>query len=493
MNSPTVFEELEAVADPIPAWADVEPTSSESDPIPRARRRELSRKRDALFRRALAIADMGAVAGAVLCMALIGGGGALAPSAVAIPLVFVAVVKAMGLYDRDEHLLHKSTLDEVPALFGIATLAVLLLWLADGSFAEGELGRSQVLFGWLTLFLLLVCLRSLGRAAASRLSPVERCLLVGDSATAGYLREKLKISPAIKAELVGAVAPVAGFRGGTPGPPSELGKIVDAHQIERVILATGPTGRDDLLYTVRELKGYGVKVSVLPEASRVAGSSVEVDRLHGVTLLGMRRFEFTRSSRLIKRSFDIVGSGLGLALLSPLLAVLAVAIRIDSPGPILFRQRRVGRHGAEFSMLKFRSMVNEAEQLKAELEHLNQAATGLFKIPLDPRLTKVGRVIRRWQLDELPQLINVLRGQMSLVGPRPLIPSEDRKIEGWYRRRLDVPPGITGHWQILGSSARIPIDEMVKLDYLYVANWSLWGDITLLLRTVPFLIRRRGI
>jgi lipopolysaccharide/colanic/teichoic acid biosynthesis glycosyltransferase len=180
-------------------------------------------------------------------------------------------------------------------------------------------------------------------------------------------------------------------------------------------------------------------------------------------------------------------------ILSPILLAVAIAIKVDSPGRVLFRQRRVGRHGEEFQMLKFRSMVNEAEQMKEELVHLNSAAAGLFKIPSDPRLTRVGSVIRKWQIDEMPQLLNVLKGEMSLVGPRPLIPSEDRQIEGWYRRRLDVPPGITGHWQILGSSARISLDEMVKLDYLYVANWSWWSDVKLLLRTIPFVMGRRGV
>jgi lipopolysaccharide/colanic/teichoic acid biosynthesis glycosyltransferase len=138
-------------------------------------------------------------------------------------------------------------------------------------------------------------------------------------------------------------------------------------------------------------------------------------------------------------------------------------------------------------------MVTTAEQSKAELQALNQGAQGLFKIPDDPRVTRVGRIIRRWQIDELPQLWNVVRGQMSLVGPRPLIPEEDAQIEGWYRRRLDMLPGMTGHWQVLGSSTRMSLAEMVKLDYLYVANWSLWTDILLLLRTVPFLIARKGV
>lgn len=454
--------------------------------------REVSRKRDALFRRSLALADMAAVALAVLGAATVGTD-RLSPVALLVPLVFIIVVKAMGLYDRDEHLLHKTTLDEFPALFGIATLAGLLLWLASDAFVYGDFGRPEILVAWLTLAVGLAVLRAVARGIAGKLAPPERCLLVGEPETADFVREKLALSPAVKAELVGVIDMVESFGEGPPVPPPGLGEMVDAHRIERVILASGNRSRDEFLYMIRELKTYGVKVSVLPEASRVAGSSVELDHLHGITLLGMRRFEFTRSSRLVKRSFDLAGALVGLLLLSPALAVIAISIRVDSPGPVLFRQRRVGRHGEEFSMLKFRSMINEAEQLKAELAHLNQAATGLFKIPSDPRLTRVGRYIRRWQLDETPQLFNVLRGEMSLVGPRPLIPSEDRQIESWYRRRLDVPPGITGHWQILGSSGRIPIAEMVKLDYLYVANWSLWGDIRLLLRTVPFILGRRGV
>jgi exopolysaccharide biosynthesis polyprenyl glycosylphosphotransferase len=246
-----------------------------------------------------------------------------------------------------------------------------------------------------------------------------------------------------------------------------------------------------LLYTIRELKSYGVKVSVLPDTSRVAGSSVELDHLHGITLLGMRRFEITRSSRFIKRGFDLVVSALALAALAPVLVAIAVALKVDSPGPVLFRQRRIGRNGEEFEMLKFRSMVDGADHLKEELRSFNEGAAGLFKISRDPRITTVGRILRRWSLDELPQLFNVLRGEMALVGPRPLVPEEDQQVEGWYRRRLDVAPGMTGHWQVLGAS-RIPLDEMVKLDYLYVANWSVWNDIRLLLRTMPVVFGRRG-
>jgi exopolysaccharide biosynthesis polyprenyl glycosylphosphotransferase len=458
-----------------------------------ADRREVARRRDALFRRSLVVADVISLTLAVTAAVWLSPNDGLSASALVVPLVFVALVKAMGLYDRDEHLLHKSTLDEIPALFSIASFTALLLWLANDLFIQGELGRGQVLFVWLALLLFCVCLRALARTAATALAPVERCLLVGDERAASYIREKLALTTAVKAELVGVLPPTERGPAGELLPPPDLSVAVDDLAIERVILASNSNSREEVLYTIRTLKTSGVKVSVLPEMSRVAGSSVELDHLHGITLLGMRRFEFTRSSRFVKRSFDIAGSLAGLVALSPLLALVAIAIRVDSPGPVLFKQRRVGRHGEDFEMLKFRSMVTEADHMKAELQHLNSAAAGLFKIQGDPRQTRVGRLIRRYQIDEMPQLINVLRGEMSLVGPRPLIPSEDRQIQGWYRRRLDVPPGITGHWQILGSSARIPLDEMVKLDYLYVANWSLWGDVRLVLRTIPFVFGRRGV
>ena len=223
----------------------------------------------------------------------------------------------------------------------------------------------------------------------------------------------------------------------------------------------------------------------------MVGSAIEVDHLDGVTLLGIRQFGLSRSSVLLKRSFDILGATLGLILLAPLFAIIAVAIKLDARGSVFFRQLRVGRNGERFEIWKFRSMISGADAQKPDLRELNEAGTGLFKMSADPRVTRVGRIMRRSSLDELPQLVNVLRGQMSLVGPRPLVDDEDEQILGTDRRRLQLKPGMTGHWQILGSS-RAPLAEMVKLDYLYVAGWSLWSDVKILLRTLPHVMARRG-
>jgi len=224
----------------------------------------------------------------------------------------------------------------------------------------------------------------------------------------------------------------------------------------------------------------------------VVGSAVEFDDLHGVTLMGVRRFDLTRSSAALKRIFDIAGASLGLLVISPLLIAFAIAVKLDSKGPVLFRQLRVGRHGRRFAMLKFRTMVPEADAMKEQLRDRNEAKDGLFKIAEDPRVTSMGRFLRRTALDELPQLLNIVKGEMSLVGPRPLVIEEDERIEGWHRRRLELMPGMTGPWQILGP-ARVPLKEMVALDYLYVANWSLWTDVKILLRTVPHVLGRRGL
>jgi lipopolysaccharide/colanic/teichoic acid biosynthesis glycosyltransferase len=233
-------------------------------------------------------------------------------------------------------------------------------------------------------------------------------------------------------------------------------------------------------------------VSLLPRILEVVGSSIEVDDLDGLTLLGVRQFGLTRSRQILKRCFDATGAALLLIATSPFLVAVSILIKLDSRGPVIFRQTRIGRDGVPFQIWKFRTMVGDAEALKAQLQSRNDAAAGLFKIADDPRITSTGRWLRRLSLDELPQLVNVVRGEMSLVGPRPLIIQEDSLITGYDRRRLHLTPGMTGHWQIAGSS-RVPLTEMVKLDYLYIANWSLWTDVKILLRTGMLVLAHRGL
>ncbi len=221
---------------------------------------------------------------------------------------------------------------------------------------------------------------------------------------------------------------------------------------------------------------------------------IELSRLDGAAnleLAGSTRLDLTRAAVRLKRALDVAGAALGLLALAPAIMVIAVAVKLDGGGPVLYRQQRVGRHGRRFQMWKFRTMVPEADALKETLRGLNEAGGGLFKIAEDPRVTRVGRWLRRSALDELPQLMNVLKGEMSLVGPRPLVVDEDARIADAHRSRLELMPGMTGPWQIL--PARTPLGEMAAIDCRYVASWSLWTDVKILLRTVPHVVGRRGL
>jgi exopolysaccharide biosynthesis polyprenyl glycosylphosphotransferase len=442
------------------------------------------------YRRLLGLADLVATAGAIaVCLPLLGRGDRFSVAVAAGLPVVLLISKVLGLYDRDELVLRKSTLEEAPRLFQLATVFALALAVAQQPLDLGELGGDQLAGLWGTLFVGLIATRVVARGVARRTTEPERCLLLGDYDACERARSRSEESQKVNAQVV---AQITSARIGEEEVPLEmLAQMVAEHDIQRVIVAPRSTDHGDVLNLVRSVKAMGLNVSVLPRLLEIVGSSVTVDDIEGLRVLGVARFGLTRSSRAIKRIFDLVASVTGLLLVSPLLLVIAMLVKVEARGPVFFRQPRIGKTGDTFGMLKFRSMVDGADDMKDDLRELNQAS-GLFKIADDPRITRVGRLLRRSSLDELPQLINVMRGEMSLVGPRPLVDEDDALILGWDRHRLHLTPGMTGPWQVLGS-ARIPLDEMVKLDYLYVANWSLWGDTKLLIRTVAFVLGRKGL
>jgi exopolysaccharide biosynthesis polyprenyl glycosylphosphotransferase len=449
-------------------------------------------RREALYRRSLALADV--CAAALALVIVVPAGDSIEPlTLLALPLV-VVVSKIVGLYERDEVVISKTTLEEAPTLFQVATLYTLLLWLLQGNLLVGALSKAQVLGLWALLFLFFLVGRTVARRLLRAVAQPERCLLVGDEATYARLTAKLERSRSAKTRLVGHIQhPIEiGDTGEHNGQPavSDIGTLVSELALDRLIVAPGTVDSDRALEFVETAKTLGVRVSVIPRVFEVIGSSVEFDHLEGEVLLGVRRFGLTRSSHAIKRTLDVLVSATGVIALAPLLALFALIIKIESRGGVLFRQTRIGRDGQPFSMLKFRTMIDGADGQKVELRALNEA-DGLFKIADDPRITRFGRWLRSTYLDELPQLWNVLRGEMSLVGPRPLVCEDDARIQGWHRRRLQLTPGMTGHWQVLGA-ARVPLQEMVAIDYLYAANWSLWLDIQLLLRTFPHVLTRQG-
>jgi exopolysaccharide biosynthesis polyprenyl glycosylphosphotransferase len=461
------------------------PDTDELRPVP-------ARRRERRSRRLLALADVAAaIVTLAICIALLGGVQDRLPvtAIVVAALGCVAMAKALGLYDRDELTLNPSTLDEAPRLFQLATLWSLVVWLVGQPVLGGFLGRDQILAIWLGLTLALVGGRAIARAVARRATAVDRCLLVGERDACARAEVKIAESHGAHAEVVETIT--SADLAHREVARKALETMQSRSDIHRLVVVPGPGDQAEILDLVRAAKAMGLKVSVLPRMLEVVGSSVVFDDVDGVALLGVRRFGLSRSAWALKRSTDLVGAVAGLVLVAPLMALIVVVIKLDSRGPVLFRQQRVGRDGRTFAMLKFRTMVAGADRLKAGLQEHNEA-DGLFKIADDPRITRVGRLLRRMSLDELPQLINVLRGRMSLVGPRPLVPEDDVRVEGWYRRRLHLTPGMTGRWQVLGS-ARIPLHEMVKLDYLYAANWSLWLDVKILLRTIAFVLSRRGL
>ena len=462
-----------------------------------------SLRRDATFRRILAVADVLASALA-LSSAVVFGAAQSARWGVVLALVVVVVsAKVLGLYDRDELVFHKSTLDEAPRIFHLATLYALIVSFLHGTLFSGPLAQMDLLRIWVVFFVADSALRVLARRLARSVAQPERCLIVGKSTA--RVRLATKLAQAHRVHIVGAL-PLVDERSESDrrliarGDAldrrranlhiDDLDQIVAELDVHRVIIIPGTNDPDEMLDSIGRAKSMGVKVSIVPRLFEVVGSSVEFDDLEGLTVLGVRRFGLTRSSSLLKRAVDVTVASVALLLLAPLFALIVVLIRLDTRGPAFFLQTRVGLDGRCFQMVKFRSMVVNAEELRDELYHLNETE-GLFKIARDPRVTRVGGLLRRCAVDELPQLVNVLRGDMSLVGPRPLVLAEDARVEGRHRGRLKLVPGMTGPWQLLGPG-RVPLSEMVTIDYLYGANWSLWVDAKVLLRTVAYVVNRRG-
>ncbi len=452
-----------------------------------------SRGRERRLRRSLALADAVALGIALLVPGVLASADVFTPLALLLFPALVASAKILGLYDGDGQRIRKTTVEELPRLAQLGTLLILGVWLGDELLIGGPAGKDQALLLGLTFVVAAVLGRRTARQLVNRNHPRERCLFVGDEVSYVRLRTIFERHD-LPADLVGHV-PIAqtmidGGRSAAGVEAQRLPEIIARARAHRLIIGPHDLTNAMTLELLEAARSADARVSLLPDMLEVVGSSVDFDDLYGVTLLGVRSTHLSRSSAILKRAFDLVGATLMLIATAPVMAVIVIAIRLQSPGSVLFSQSRVGRAGKPFRILKFRTMVHGADQLKDGLRDLNEA-DGLFKIDDDPRITPIGHVLRRSSLDELPQLFNVLLGQMSLVGPRPLVADEDGRILGVRRGRLRLTPGMTGQWQIAGSS-RIPLEDMIKLDHLYVSNWTIWGDVKILLRTVPYILARRG-
>jgi exopolysaccharide biosynthesis polyprenyl glycosylphosphotransferase len=444
-----------------------------------------SLRREQLYRRSLAVAD-GVAALVITMVTAVLWGAPLQWQFLLMPVVAVVIAKIEGLYDRDDMVLRKSTLGEWRTLLRASTLtaiaAYLIWWIAT---APPD-GRGIRVFAFLLLgmFILVLPLRTMARRLARSSTSSERCVIVGAPHRCAPLASHLSDMPGV--ELIGAVSDddvdcsVAGIH-----------ELVEQLGAERIIVVPHPGwGERGSLKLIQSAKWLGVRVSLMPTVMTVVGAAAAIDELDSMVLLGVPRFGLSRSSEALKRTFDLSFAVVALVVTAPLLMTIALFIRFESPGPALFRQKRIGRAGRPFTMYKFRSMVEDAERMKASLDDGNETA-GLFKMTDDPRVTKVGKFMRRTYLDELPQLFNVIAGNMSLVGPRPLIESEDSLLQGFDRHRSRLTPGMTGPWQLRGPlNAALP--ELAKLDYLYASNWSVWADIDIILGTAARVLNRHG-
>jgi exopolysaccharide biosynthesis polyprenyl glycosylphosphotransferase len=413
---------------------------------------------------------------------------------------WVLLLKLHGLYDRDEEATDHSTVNELVGVFHVLTVGTWTFVVASRVTDLVELPLDRLVLFWLAAVVFVPVIRATARALCRRsLAYIQNTVIVGTGPVARMVARKILRHPEYGLNLVGFVdaAPMARSRslGGIPvlGSPEQLVELKSELGLERIIVAFTTDSHDYTLDVIRAARDLNIQVDIVPRLFEVVGTSSTVHMLEGIPLVGLPRLRLSPSSRALKRAFDLVGATVGLILLAPVFVVVAAAIKLDSPGPVFFRQQRRGSGDKTFRIVKFRTMCVDAERRKAELGHLNLHAEDdprMFKASPDPRVTRVGAFLRRTSIDELPQLINVVRGEMSLVGPRPLILEEDQHVTSWARKRLELKPGMTGLWQVLGRSD-IPFEEMTKLDYLYVTNWSLREDIRLILQTLPSLFRTR--
>lgn len=383
---------------------------------------------------------------------------------------------------------------------GNATTTTIVIVIA-GTFLIQPLVYSRLLpfeVGVLTI-LLLSAARLARRAVAARLRRrgigLDRVLIVGAGESGRAVMRNLVARPELGYQVVGFVdddlskGDLGRFK--ALGGLESVGSAIKSERVDEVIITLPWSYHRTIMGLVRSCEAAGVRARVVPDLFQLSLSRVDFDDMGGIPLMGLKETAIPRAGRLIKRMLDIAIALVVLVVFAPALALIALLVRLDSPGPAVFTQCRVGERGRTFDILKFRSMQVGADDQKAQLQDLNQASGPLFKSRADPRLTRMGHFLRRSSLDELPQFVNVLRGEMSVVGPRPGLPPEVAQYQPWQRQRLEVPPGMTGLWQVSGRSD-LSFDEMCLLDAYYIENWSLGLDLTIMLRTVPAVLFAEG-
>jgi exopolysaccharide biosynthesis polyprenyl glycosylphosphotransferase len=396
------------------------------------------------------------------------------------------------------------TLDKIPRIFGAVNAYIISFLLISFLLNTSVMVRGYIVFFWVLCVLLILAGRTILQVFLSiaGLSDVviRDTLIVGSGQVGKEVARKL-----VKHRTFG-LNPV-GFIDDDPlytefkepelrelrvlGGLKDFCRILKDFNIEKVVIAFTNATSEQLLDLASKCNKRGVECSIVPRLFEVITNEIVVNEIGGIPLIRLREKKIEGISHIIKTIEDYVLTTAILIFTWPLIAASAIAIKLDSPGPVFFRQKRVGKKGKCFNCLKFRSMVENAEEIQGEIWDLNEAEGPLFKIKDDPRVTRVGKWIRKFSIDELPQLFNVLSGHMSLVGPRPPIPEEVSQYKEWHKQRLNVKPGITGLWQVNGRS-NSPYDEMIKYDLYYIERWSPWLDMKIIMRTVTAIFRCDG-
>jgi exopolysaccharide biosynthesis polyprenyl glycosylphosphotransferase len=414
----------------------------------------------------------------------------------AIP-IWILIAKIDNLYDRDSRRIRHSTLDELPELLATAAITIAAAWAITGLLDAHLTSSVMVVIGTVAFFLAIL-LRSMVRWLYRRIAAPERTLVIGSGPKARLVANRLRVQGGDHLELVGYLGESEGEVAGPAsagahyfGPPEELAVIADEQRVNRVVIADDELSARAVSEIIGACRSSRVSVTMVPANQAVLGPGTELNRIAEVPMLDFQFGDPPRSTMAIKRTMDLLVSVSMLTLTAPLLALAALAIKIDSRGPVFFRQVRVGRDEVTFTMYKLRTMIADAEEQLDSLIDLDALEEPAFKIANDPRVTRVGRLLRRSSFDEVPQFINVLKGDMSLVGPRP----EEEAVVALYderqRQRLRVKPGLTGPMQVAGRGG-LTFEERLALERDYVDNLTITGDIRILLRTPRAVIRGDG-
>jgi exopolysaccharide biosynthesis polyprenyl glycosylphosphotransferase len=431
--------------------------------------------------------------------------GALADIAY-VPVV-ILVFCGYGLYRRARRRLVASTFPDLSQIIHGLIVGALIILLTTSLITRATsipiVSRRAMIITGLIALMAIPLGRMLSRRLAGRNGRRSRVLIVGSGLVAARIAARMAAAPDL--DVVGCVDDSPGQRqlgrrltdspdrhseAALLGGLDDIPRLVAEHNVDRLVVAFSPITESQVAARLRSMADQ-VQICVVPRMFDLLTVRSRVDELAGLPVIDVAPPSLGPADRFAKRSLDVVVSGLALLLLAPVIAVLAIIVKTTSPGPILFRQQRIGRRGRPFLIYKFRTMDVGAEEKREDLAVLNSVDGPIFKLHDDPRITRPGRVLRPTSLDELPQLLNVFKGDMSLVGPRPFITVESNEIEGWAARRFDVRPGVTGLWQVSGRND-LPFDELQRLDYSYVASWSLWWDLRILWHTPASVLRRDG-